>query len=121
MNVIGEEIQTARRAQGLTQGQLASRLGVSQTHISNIERGRTADASTAKGACRELGLDFRRLVGLRFGVFTPVEAAIRDDPYMVTTDRTLLLTIYRELRQRGPFAISIDESSSGAVGATDVQ
>jgi transcriptional regulator with XRE-family HTH domain len=38
--VVGEEIRRARRAQGLTQAQLAERLGAAPAYVSAVEGGR---------------------------------------------------------------------------------
>jgi transcriptional regulator with XRE-family HTH domain len=38
--VVGEEIRSARRAQGLTQAQLAERLGAAPAYVSAVEAGR---------------------------------------------------------------------------------
>jgi putative transcriptional regulator len=38
--VVGDELRRARKDAGLTQGQLADRLGLSPPYISNVESGR---------------------------------------------------------------------------------
>lgn len=47
MTVTGEEIRAARERAGLTQGQLAQRLGVTQRTVGNWERGATVPKSRA--------------------------------------------------------------------------
>ena len=41
METVGQRLRTARKRRGLTQPQLAQRSGVSQTSISDLERGRS--------------------------------------------------------------------------------
>ena len=38
--IVGQEVRTARRQLGLTQAQVAARLGVSPTYVTNVEAGR---------------------------------------------------------------------------------
>ncbi len=53
----GEKIRNARKTLGLTQRQLADRLGVSNTTISNWEKGLSRpDADLIQELCRVLGL-----------------------------------------------------------------
>jgi transcriptional regulator with XRE-family HTH domain len=51
----GEAVRRARREKGLTQTQLAERLGVSRTTVSRLEAGGTVAMDTALGALSECG------------------------------------------------------------------
>ena len=42
MNVVGENIRTSRRINGMTQKHLASKLGISVQGLNKIERGKTS-------------------------------------------------------------------------------
>jgi transcriptional regulator with XRE-family HTH domain len=103
MVVVGEDISLQRRRRALTQTDLAVAVGVHQTHVSNIERGRTTDWATIIKICKELEIDHESLMKRAFGFESAVESDISDDPSLRSEDRGLLLTIYRELKRRGPF------------------
>jgi UDP-N-acetylglucosamine 1-carboxyvinyltransferase len=63
LQLAGERIASARKAQGLTQKELGERLGVPQSQISRIER--KPDHSTLrmlKRVAKALGVDVRALV-----------------------------------------------------------
>lgn len=54
----GEAIREERKAQGLTQAQLASLCGVGVTYLSNLENGKeSAEIGKAMHVARMLGLD----------------------------------------------------------------
>ncbi|MEX2213867.1 MAG: helix-turn-helix transcriptional regulator [Phycisphaeraceae bacterium] len=59
-----ERVTAARKAQGVTQQELANRLGMAQTQISRIERNpdRTT-VRTLKRIAKALGVDVRKLIG----------------------------------------------------------
>ncbi len=53
-------LKGARKREGLTQADLAARLGISQTHISEMERGkRPIGKEMAKRLAKVLGVDYR--------------------------------------------------------------
>ena len=55
---LGREIRAERKAQGLTQTQLAELCGVGLTYLSNLENGKeTAEIGKAIHVARMLGLD----------------------------------------------------------------
>ena len=58
---LGAAIQDARRAAGLTQGELAERAGVSRPYLAHVERGRTS-------RLLELLLDLLRVLDLELVV-----------------------------------------------------
>lgn len=62
------ELRLARRTKGLTQQQLALRLGTTQSVISKCERGeRRLDFVETRALCMALGLDFLDFVRLIHG------------------------------------------------------
>lgn len=63
-------IAAARLDLGLTQVELAERLGVTQQHVSMIERGRSCSADIAVAICRTLGLQLDQ-------VFNPPRRTVR--------------------------------------------
>lgn len=103
LRVIGDEIHQARRSRGWTQGDLGRKVGVSQAHVSDIERGQASGApGIVEKMCNELDIDFRQAVGRAFGVYSQAETAILNDPSLRAEDRQLLLLIHREMVKRGP-------------------
>lgn len=57
LSPIGQRLTALLSIHGLTQAQLAARLGVSQPFLSHITRGaRPAPATLVTDACREFGL-----------------------------------------------------------------
>lgn len=102
LRYIGEEIQRVRRRRGMTQEDLATVVGVSQTHVSNIEKGKAADAETARRLCDLLEIDFSGLVAVAVGAASGAQREIREDPALNGADRDLLLKIYQIMRERGP-------------------
>lgn len=97
----GAEIRAARTARGMSQGSLAAQLGVSQGHISNIERGKVVDLATSRRAFGALGID-PQTVMMKDAGMSEAEIAIMNDPALRTDDRAPLLEIYRVFRRRGP-------------------
>lgn len=57
MGTFGERLREARKEAKLTQGQLASKSGLSQTTISDIERGRNAGSTEAPALAAVLGVE----------------------------------------------------------------
>jgi transcriptional regulator with XRE-family HTH domain len=55
MGTIGERVRALRKARGLTQPQLAAEVGIDQSTISDIERGRGFSAETLMRLCDALG------------------------------------------------------------------
>lgn len=56
-------LRESRQASGLTQGQLAERLGKPQSYVSKVERGeRIIDLVEIRWWCRALGADLTTLV-----------------------------------------------------------
>jgi transcriptional regulator with XRE-family HTH domain len=60
----GEELRAAREAAGLTQTELAERIGMSGNHLSNVEHGR-------KNASFEMVDKLEEILGTRFNVVSP--------------------------------------------------
>lgn len=102
MSVVGNRIHEARRVRKMTQGELARRVGVSQGHVSNVERGVTVDVETIGKIAAVLDLDMKQLMLEFLGVFTELESKIMADPALRNEERELLVEIYRVFRKRGP-------------------
>ena len=94
MSVFGYEIRRQRKLAGMTQVQLADRVGVHQTQISSIERGQTSDVKTVMKICEVLGIDHEPLAWQAFAGATEFEAHVRTDSHLTVQDRALLLVIY---------------------------
>jgi transcriptional regulator with XRE-family HTH domain len=57
MNSFGNTVRSTRTKAGITQVELAARVGLSQTHLSHIEIGtRTTSVASARAICTALGL-----------------------------------------------------------------
>jgi transcriptional regulator with XRE-family HTH domain len=62
-NAIGPRIRELRHEQGLTLDDLATRVGISASHLSRLERGKTAPSFTvAAGLAHELGVTAEEFV-----------------------------------------------------------
>lgn len=59
---MGEKLRAARKAAGLTQAQLAEKVGCNQHHISRWEGGREPGALTLKKLAQVLGCKMEDLV-----------------------------------------------------------
>lgn len=55
--LVGEAIRKARKAQNMTQQELAERIGVQRAQVSKIETGRNLTLSTVARVFRAMGLD----------------------------------------------------------------
>lgn len=64
MALIGETVRSWRRELGLTQSELADRMGVAQNHVSAIETGKLVDpqASTVEKLARAFGVTVDELL-----------------------------------------------------------
>ena len=64
--LIGERIRSSRKAAGMTQHELAERVGLSAGSVSKYEHGKVEDASTKKLAefAKALGVELAWLLGL---------------------------------------------------------
>lgn len=97
---LGASILNRRRALGLTQQQLADRVGVHQTRVSHWERGsRAPSADQLQALAAVFSVDLKTLVA-EYVVDNEVERALVQDPLLSDDDRNALLTIYRGLTQR---------------------
>jgi len=64
MKLMPQRIKTARKAKGLSQKELASRVGTDQTHISRLESGEvSASTEVLSNIARELGMTLSQLIG----------------------------------------------------------
>jgi transcriptional regulator with XRE-family HTH domain len=75
---IGQTIQTARRAQGLTQATVCEAVGVSRKTLSSLETGRIAEVGLRKvlAICALLGLELSvGAVAARFPTLTELRQA----------------------------------------------
>lgn len=101
---IGERLTAERRRRGLTQAAVAARVGVSQAHISAIERGRSLDWTTINNLSDLYDIPKHTLAGRAFGWRSELEEAITNAAEIGAADRTLLLSMYQFMRDRGPLA-----------------
>lgn len=86
MNPICERIKTVRQEYCLTQTELAKRLGVTNAHISKIEKGKTVPSSALiKLICKELGLNEQWLIS---GIPPMLIEEIEDEHDLLMTDST---------------------------------
>jgi len=99
---IGERLLTERRRRGLTQADVAREVGVSQSHISGIEKGHSLEWTTIKKLCKLYEIKYEDLVLRGIGDRTATNDAIDGDPELTVTDRSLLAAIYDLMRKRGP-------------------
>ena len=76
---LGNHVLLSRRDLGMTQEDLANRVGVSRAYVTNIEQGRAKNVGidVVFGLARELGVSVAYLLG------------ISDDPLSETTELTL--------------------------------
>jgi transcriptional regulator with XRE-family HTH domain len=56
--MIGEMVKESRRAQAMSQEQLAAKAGISRTGLSNLETGKNLGIQAIAAVARALGLDF---------------------------------------------------------------
>ena len=65
-DLLGDRIRTARARYGMSQAELARRIGVSKTTMSQIELGKTPDPGALKvqAICRVLRISADYLLGL---------------------------------------------------------
>jgi transcriptional regulator with XRE-family HTH domain len=106
---IGSAIRDARRAAGWTQAELAMTAGVSQSHVSMIERGAVTHRVTTRRICELLGIDSdldALTYGRIFGDTTEVTEEIQNDWRLEPFDKALLVMIYKELCQRSTAALA---------------
>lgn len=112
---IHRRIAEAREAAGLSQSQLASRVGVSQQAVSSWESSSVPSAHILRKLCRELNLDFAEVtdsiengrgpLARRVTASTQDEAiaALRDE---VSEMRRTIESLTQELRRQRPPASS---------------
>ena len=55
--MIGKQLQSLRKKNGITQQELADRIGCSKNHISKVERGAHLNIKTLKAIANEFGQD----------------------------------------------------------------
>lgn len=92
---MGERIAAARKHAGLTQEEVAERLGITQTHVSHIERGRNLPApDVMRKLPRVLPVDPRELLALA-GFMDPPRG---DEPVTAPPD---VAQVLKRMIQRG--------------------
>lgn len=86
---IGKNIAAERSKAGLTQEELAERLGISTSHLSNIERAqRTISISMLVKICEELAIPLERL--LRGAIY---DVAYRENAEAVNSEERMVRDI----------------------------
>lgn len=96
MSTIGEIIKSARKAKGLTQEELANRVGVQKSAIAKWENGRVSEIkrSNLKALSIALGLNPNVLL-------SSSEDARPAAPAALAEDEQELIFLYRELNEEG--------------------
>lgn len=89
---------------GLTQVKVAQQVGVSQAHISAIERGRSLDWVTINKLSQIYDIPQHALAARALGIRSEVEDAIEVAAELNADDRSLLLAMYKFMQARGPLA-----------------
>lgn len=78
MSTLGERLRQIRQETGLTQTQLAQKVGIRPQHVNGIERGqKTPSEQLIKSLCRELGVREEWLREGKEPVFLSVEEEVR--------------------------------------------
>ncbi|QSQ12057.1 helix-turn-helix transcriptional regulator [Myxococcus landrumensis] len=114
-NTVGRAARVARSRLGLTQADVAERVGIAMDVYSRMERGRVLPSvTTLRRMCQVLGLDANVLLGLReavpeVGVAPAVEPRAEDPPSLRRLVRTLRALEPEELR-------SVKRVVQGALG-----
>jgi UDP-N-acetylglucosamine 1-carboxyvinyltransferase len=104
---LGQFIRQRREAQGLTQTQLADRLGTHQTLVSAWERGRlTPDANKLARVAELLETPFTAFVDQYMGLATGVERAVIADERLNRTAQDALLAAYGVVTGRDSVGIA---------------
>lgn len=93
MNKLGERLLMARKAKNLTQQELARKAGVTQTTISDIERGRNQTTVEAPALAKALGVSVDYLLTGNAFEFVPV--AVWDDDTPLDSDE-VEIPFYKE-------------------------
>jgi transcriptional regulator with XRE-family HTH domain len=101
---IAERLRNERLRRDLTQMHVAEKVTVSQSHLSNIERGKAVDLATAKKLCELYDMSFEDLVGRFFGIKTALQHEIENAVEIGAEDRALLLSMYKFMKDRGPYS-----------------
>ncbi|WXH29734.1 hypothetical protein WA016_03693 [Myxococcus stipitatus] len=113
-NTVGKAARAARARLGLTQADVAERVGIAMDVYSRMERGRVLPSvTTLRRLCLALGLDANVLLGLADGValqVAPVVVPRAEDP-------PSLRRLLRALRALGPEELrSVVQVVQGALG-----
>lgn len=94
-------------SEGLTQGEVAAALGLSQPGYSNIERGNVRLSSQYIAPLTALlGVSWNEIVDRTLGILTDVERAILKDPHLSAADSRLLLLVYGDRTGRNSAALA---------------
>lgn len=94
-NRLGAWLFNRRRERGLTQQQVATKVGVHQTRVSHWERGsRVPNPEQLDALANIFDVEVQTLVA-EFFVDNEVERALLNDPLLHEEDRDALLTLYR--------------------------
>jgi transcriptional regulator with XRE-family HTH domain len=102
MSTLGNALRAARRAQNLSQHELAKRAGVTQPHLSLLERGLDAHVSVVDRVAHKLGLSLSLQRVLPYDddaanrIFALAQAAAR----RVTPEKLAVLRDWFELQRR---------------------
>lgn len=95
---LGDLIRRGRKAKGLSQGRLGTRLGVSAMTVSGWERGVTSPRTSGRlgDLARELDIDLEEIAASIF-YDDPVQRAIMSQKRLSIEAREALVAIYKQL------------------------
>lgn len=98
MKTLGEKIRSARRRQGMTQGQLAERVGIAKPTLSNYENGnRLPDVKIISRLIEVLNIDSDYLLGVERTTMTPPD---HSPQIVLTPHEENLVRAYRRSDQK---------------------
>ena len=102
---LSETLRAARKERGWSQMELAKRSGLSQTTISDIERGRNRTSRDLIQLARALGISAEQLTsGITYGGISAAKVLTIKEPqtsFRLEQDEQLLLDAYRTADETG--------------------
>lgn len=104
---LGDLLAMRRKAKGMNQAQLAGKMGVTQSRISQIERGDPIPRTLLDPLIRELEIGPHELMAYLVDIFDPVESAIMESS-LNRKDQDTMLAVYGQLAGRN----SVDNANN---------
>ncbi|MEZ0072263.1 helix-turn-helix domain-containing protein [Planotetraspora sp. GP83] len=100
---LGQLIAVRRKERGITQTQLADKLGINQSRISQYENGEKVPHQYMEHLAQILDIRPEDFVAHIAELFTATEAAILRDPFLSRKEQDALLSAYGHLTGRTSF------------------